>query len=849
MSVVAAPSLPPLPVDEVLPQLAAALAGGGSAILSAPPGSGKTTRAPLALLNAPWLAGRKILLLEPRRLAARAAARFMARSLGEAVGDTVGFRVRLERQVSRRTRVEVLTEGILTRRLQQDPDLEGVGLVIFDEFHERSLQADLGLALCLDIRQGLREELRLLVMSATLELEPLRALLGDAALVTAAGRSYPVETLYDPGPAEQPAARAVVRGVLRALREREGDLLAFLPGMGEIRAAESLLRERLEDTEILVRPLYGDLDSAAQDSAIRPDPGGRRRVVLATSIAESSLTIEGVSLVVDAGWSRLPRFDPNTGLTRLTTLRVSRAAAEQRRGRAGRLGPGVCYRLWPEALTLNPHGGAEILQADLAPLLLELALWGVDEPSELNWLDAPPAGAVAQARELLQRLEALDPKGRITPLGRRMAALPLHPRLAHMLLRAGGSGVLSRAADLAALLSERDIFRRGRDGLRSHDLEQRLAALADWRKPGKNTAYPVDATACRRVDRVSRQLRSLAGLERERGEGEDVSVGALVALAYPERVAQRRAASGGSYLLANGRGAKLAEEDPLAGSPYLAVAAMDAGVREGRIFLAARLDRAELEALFGERITESEQVRWDAGRRAVSARRELRLDALVLERKPLPRPAPERLLAALLEGIRREGVGSLPWSQSARDLQARMLCLRRWEPEGGWPDLSDQVLLRDLERWLGPWLDGVTGIAQLGRLNLASILRQGLGWERQRLLDELAPERIAVPSGSRRALSYTPGEPPVLAVKLQEMFGQRDTPRVCRGRVPVTLHLLSPARRPLQITQDLAGFWDRTYAEVRKEMKGRYPKHYWPEDPVTAVATARVRPKSQAIRP
>ncbi len=848
MNAVAAPALPRLPVDEALPQLAATLAGGGNAILSAPPGSGKTTRVPLALLDEPWLAGGKILLLEPRRLAARAAARFMAHSLGEAVGDTVGFRVRMERQVSQRTRVEVLTEGMLTRRLQRDPELAGVGLVIFDEFHERSLQADMGLALCLDTRQGLREDLRLLVMSATLELEPLCGLLGDAALVTAAGRSYPVETLYDPGPAELPAAQMAVRGALRALREREGDLLVFLPGMGEIRSAESLLRERLEGTQILIRPLYGDLDSAAQDSAIRPDPQGRRRVVLATSIAESSLTIEGVSLVVDTGWSRLPRFDPNTGLTRLTTLRVSRAAAEQRRGRAGRLGPGVCYRLWSEALTLNPHGGAEILQADLAPLLLEIALWGVDEPAGLSWLDAPPAGAMAQARKLLQRLEALDRNRRITPLGRRMAALPLHPRLAHMLLRAGGPRGLSRAADLAALLSERDIFQRGRDGLRSHDLEERLAALADWRKPGKNTAYPLNTAACRRVDRVSRQLRSLAGLNREQGGEENISIGALVASAYPERVAQRRGASGGSYLLANGRGATLAEEDPLAGSPYLAVAAMDAGVREGRIFLAARLEPEQLESLFGERITESDHVRWDAGRRMVSARRELRLDALVLERKPLPRPVPERLLAVLLEGIRREGADALSWSQSARDLQARMLCLRHWEPEEGWPDLSDQILLRDLEQWLAPWLDGVTGIAQLGRLDLASILRQDLGWERQQLLDELVPERIAVPSGSRRSLSYVPGEPPVLAVKLQEMFGQRDTPRVCRGRVPVTLHLLSPARRPLQITQDLAGFWDRTYAEVRKEMKGRYPKHYWPEDPVTAVATARVRPKSQAIK-
>lgn len=832
-----------LPVDQALPELRAGLAT-GNAILSAPPGSGKTTRVPLALRNEPWLAGRKILMLEPRRLAARAAARFMAESLGEPVGETVGYRVRLDSRVSGRTRIEVVTEGVLTRRLQQDPELDGVGLVVFDEFHERSLQADLGLALCLDVQQELREDLRLLLMSATLEFEPLRRLLGNVSKVQAGGRSFPVDTHYDPGPADETSVRAALRGVLRALREQDGDVLTFLPGMGEIRRTEALLRERLDGMGLQLCPLYGDLDSKAQDRAIRPDPDGRRRVVLATSIAETSLTIEGVRVVVDAGWSRLPRFDPNSGLTRLATMRVSQAAADQRRGRAGRLGPGVCYRMWSESLTLNPHATAEIRQADLAPLLLELALWGVDDPAALSWIDAPPAGAMAQARDLLQRLEALDLNSRVTATGRCMAGLPVHPRLAHMLMRASGTAGLSHAADLAALLSERDIFRRNSDDFSSRDLEHRLTALAAWRRSGKRCAYPVDTHACQRVEKVSRQLKSLAERIGTGTRASNLSTGSLVALAYPERVAQRRSTSAASYLLANGRGVVLADEDPLAGSPFLAVAAMDAGRREGRVFLAAHIELAELDALFADRISDCEQVDWDPIRRVVAARRESRLDALVLKRSALPRPPSERLLVPLLKGIRQEGIACLPWSRGARGLQARVACVRHWDPDGSWPDYSDPALLHALDEWLAPWLDGVSGIAQLGGLNLADILKQCLGWEQLQLLDELVPERIRVPSGSHRTLQYTPGAPPVLAVKLQEMFGRQDTPCICRGRVPVVLHLLSPAQRPVQVTRDLAGFWDRTYAEVRKELKGRYPKHYWPEDPLAALATARVRPKS-----
>ncbi len=836
------PDKPGLPVEEALPQLAGALSARRDAILCAPPGSGKTTRVPLALMNQPWLKGRSILMLEPRRLAARAAARYMATVLGEPVGQRVGYRVRMDSRVSARTRVEVLTEGVLTRRLQQDPELEGVGLVIFDEFHERSLQGDLGLALCLDVQSALRDDLRLLVMSATLDERPLLKLLGDAQLVQAEGRSHPVQTIHDPGPGDRSIAAEAVRGTMRALEEQAGDLLVFLPGVGEIRQAERLLRERLgQDGSTLICPLYGDLDGDAQDRAIQPDPRGRRRVVLSTAIAETSLTIEGVGVVVDSGWSRLPRFDPNSGLTRLETERVSLAAADQRRGRAGRLGPGSCYRLWPESRVLQPHRLPQICQADLAPLVLELALWGVEDAGGLSWLDPPPPGPLAQARDLLERLEALDAAGRITALGRRMAALPAHPRLAHMLLRAAGRGAAGQAADLAALLSEKDIFPRRPGESPSRDLEDRLAALERWRCDRRGHHAGVDAGACRRVDKVSGQLLGLLGDAAAARRRPELTVGQLVALAYPDRVAQRRSAGGG-FRLANGRGALLDAHDSLAVADWLAVAAMDAGLRDGRVFLAARLSLEELSALYHDRIRTRDCVVWDTGRKAVTASRDRCLDALVLESRALPDPPQQLVSATLLEGIRRTGAHCLPWSAEARDLQARVLCLREWDSEGGWSDLSDQALMDTLEDWLLPWLDGASSLEHLRRLDLAAVLRQSLGWPRQQALDALAPQRLRVPSGALRPLQYRPGEPPVLAVRLQEMFGLRETPSVNGGRVAVLLHLLSPARRPLQVTQDLAGFWDRTYAEVRKEMKGRYPKHYWPEDPRAAVPTARVRP-------
>jgi ATP-dependent helicase HrpB len=830
-----------LPVDAALPALASALNQAGVAVLSAPPGSGKTTRVPLALLGADWLRGRTILMLEPRRLAARAAARFMARGLGQALGDDVGYRVRLDSRVSVRTRIEVVTEGILIRRLQNDPGLEGVGLVIFDEFHERGLDADLGLAFCLDVREALRNDLRLLIMSATLDVEGLRSLFGELPVVRAGGAVHPVEVLYAPGPAREPPARAALRGVLRALREGPGDVLAFLPGAAEIRRAEALLRERVEDEGIVVRPLYGDLPGPEQDLCLEPDAGGRRRVVLATAIAETSLTIEGVSRVVDTGWSRTPRFDPGSGLTRLVTQRVSRASADQRCGRAGRLGPGVCYRLWPEALTLAPRAAPEILQADLAPLVLETALWGVTDPGRLAWLDSPPAPAVEQALALLQRLEALDGKGQITVLGRRMAGLPLHPRLGHVLLRACNGEDRQRAADLVALLSERDVFHFRPGEVETRDLEPRLNALAAVRR-GAAPPGAADAAACRRVARIGDELRRLVG-QRTGGHSQSgLSTGALTALAYPDRLAQRRAGGAGAFRLANGRGVRIEAEDPLARADFLAIAAMDAGERNGRVFLASAIDRVEIESLFSERIRNEDRVEWSPQRQAVVARRETCLDALVLARRILPRPSEEQLLPVLLDGIRALGADCLPWTPRARLLQARVMCLRQWDPKGAWPDLADAALLSGLERWLAPWLPGIGSIEQLGKVDLAAVLEQNLDGPQRRRLAQLAPERIRVPSGAERPLRYVSGESPVLAVRLQEMFGQRDTPRVCDGRIPVTLHLLSPARRPLQITQDLAGFWDRTYAQVRKEMRGRYPKHYWPDDPRQAVATARVRP-------
>ncbi len=888
-------SPPDLPIREVLPELREVLGGvvgdgrlkpalqpalqppvrrgpplGWSAVLAAPPGSGKTTLVPLALLGEPWLAGRSILVSEPRRLAARAAAARMAELLGERVGETVGYRVRFDQRVSARTRIEVVTEGILLRRLQGDPALEGVGLVMLDEAHERSLLLDLSLALVLDVQSGLREDLRLLLSSATLDTAAAARVLGGAPVVSGGGRSFPVEVSYLAREPTRPVPDTVSEAVRRALAARAGDVLAFLPGGGEIRATADRLAD-LRDVEVV--PLYGDLPGEAQDRALRPSGEGRRRVVLATPIAETSLTIEGVRVVVDSGLARRPRFDPASGLTRLETFRVSRASADQRAGRAGRLGPGVAYRLWTEATQrgLLAYTPPEVLEADLATLALELAQWGVTDPAALRWVDPPPAGAFAQARDLLVSLGALDPAGRVTAAGRRMAGLPFHPRLARMLLEAAPAGAGPLGADLAALLSERDVLRGGGPG-RAADVADRIEALHRWRRNGDAGARALgaDPAACARVDRAARQARQLVGAGGEdaggrerpedlrgkgtsgRGEGEPSAVrlgrtgpGLLLALAYPDRIGQRQGADGSRYRLASGRGVRLPEGDPLAREEYLVAASIEAGTADGRVFLAAALDQHGLAAASAGRRETVEVVEWDDREGAVVARVEERLGALLLSTRPLDRADPVRVGVALLDGVRRRGLAVLPWTDAAREFRARVLSLRAWRPADAWPDLSDAALSATLGEWLAPWLAGMTRLEHLQRLDLVAVLQSPLqaavagDWRRR--LEEGAPTHVQVPSGARRRLAYAPGEPPVLAVKLQEMFGLADTPRVCWGEVPVTLHLLSPAGRPMQVTRDLRSFWERTYPEVRRELRGRYPKHPWPDDPWRAVPTAGVK--------
>ena len=842
-----------LPIYEVLPELRVQLASRKAIVLSAPPGSGKTTVAPLALLAEPWLAGQTILMLEPRRLAARLAAAFMARQLGEEVGQTVGYRVRFEAKVSSTTRVEVITEGVFTRRLQDDPELAGVGLVIFDEFHERSLQGDLALAFCLDVMDGLRDDLKLLIMSATLNTVAVSRLLDNAPVVMGAGQTYPVGVeycragqLFNPQPRE--IAKQVAATIHKAMVEQPGDILAFLPGAAEIRHTQALLITALQSTEIAIHPLYGDLSLAAQTAAVQPDPKGRRRIILATPIAETSITIEGIHTVVDSGWKRTPQFNPNSGLSRLTTQRISLAAATQRTGRAGRLGPGHCYRLWSqgEEHGLRPFDLPEILAADLSQLVLDLASWGVTSPEALRWLDPPPAAHFAQAQSVLHILGALDQQGHITSLGRKMAELSVHPRLGHMLLAAARYGVTAMACDLAALLSERDII-KGRD--RSADIEDRLHVLAAFRTAGRAAAQPLDADtdACRRVVQASRQLREHLPRPARNKTGDPevltATVGELLALAFPDRIAQRRDGGRGQYKLASGRGAVLPVHDRLAAHEYLAVAELDAGKIEGRIFLAAPLAKESLPALFAPQLQWEEKVFWEEQGGSVKAQRVLRLGEIVLETISLTNPSVEAVLDALLSGIRSRGFAVLSWNDKARELQARLESMRFWQPQAGWPDVSDTWLMANLDLWLAPYLFGMRSAEHLKKLDFFTLLATRLDWQQQSRLDREAPTHLTVPSGSRVRLRYTPGEPPVLAVRLQEMFGLADTPRVGNNMVPVLLHLLSPAQRPMQITQDLRGFWGGAYHEVKKELRGRYPKHHWPDDPWQAQPTNRIKPR------
>lgn len=830
-----------LPIEEVLPALRETLARQSAVVLQAPPGAGKTTGVPLALLKEDWLAGGRIVMLEPRRLAARAAARRMSETIGERVGDTIGFRVRGDTRVSTRTRIEVVTEGVLTRMLHADAALDGVGLLVFDEFHERSLHGDVGLALALLTQELLRPELRLLVMSATLDCAAVSTLLGGAPIVTSEGRSFPVTVRHLARREGQHIEDAVASAVRGAVDRDEGSVLAFLPGAGEIRRTAERLGSAPLPRDVHVLPLYGDLAAAAQDAAIRPSAPGERKVVLATSIAETSLTIDGIRVVIDGGLARVPRFAPRIGMTRLETVRVSRASADQRCGRAGRTAPGVCYRLWraEEHSHLLERSTPEILEADLAPLALDLAQFGIRDPVVLRWLDLPPTAALAQACELLRLLNALDAEDRITAHGRRMAALGLHPRLAHMVLRAHELGRGATACVVAALLEERDIMRRGSA---VHDADLRLRVSLVVETPDARQA--VDRDAVRRVREQSRKLGALLGV-RAREPADPDAVGWVLALAYPDRIAQRRSGTGTRFLLRNGRGAALADAGSLAGAAFLTIAELDGQLPQSRIFLAAPVEWTDVERLYADQITTDDVVEWDASVGTVAAVRRERLGAIVLREVPLRTVDDESVARTIMSALRRAEGLALRWSDGARQLRERLAFLREWDPS--WPDVSDAALDRSMEQWLLPRLIGLRRRSEVEALDLGSILLETLDWRQRQVLDELAPTHVVVPTGSRIRVDYGDPRAPVLAVRFQELFGLAETPRIGGGQVPLTLHLLSPARRPVQVTQDLAGFWRSSYFDVRKELRGRYPKHAWPEDPLTAPATRH--PKRHADAP
>jgi ATP-dependent helicase HrpB len=840
----------PLPIDPVLPELWAALEAHGQAVLQAPPGAGKTTRVPLHLL-ACGQAGR-ILMLEPRRIAARAAADRLAAGLGEPLGRSVGYRIRGDSVPG--ARIEVVTEGVLTRMLQSDAELPGVGCLIFDEFHERALQADLGLALALEVRAALRPDLRLLVMSATLDAAPVAALLGGAPLVTAEGRAHPVETIWlerpwaRPGPGGPRFEAAAADLVRRALAETEGGVLVFLPGQAEIGRVAAALAPGLPP-EASLQPLHGGLPLVAQRAALAPAPAGRRKLVLATAIAETSLTIPDVRVVVDAGRARRARFDPASGMSRLVTERVTRAEADQRRGRAGRVGPGRCYRLW----TRGEEGGMaafappEIASADLAGLALDLALWGAPEPAALGFLTPPPAPALAEARALLAELGALDAAGRATPHGRRLAALPLHPRLGHMLATAADRGAGARAADLAALLQARDPV-RGAAGRAPVDAALRLAALRDPRAAEADHPVAVDRGALEPIRAEARRLRALAGpgVGQEPGPSRrdqaaaELSTGALLSLAYPDRIGQRRSGASPRYLLSGGKGAVLPEADPLAGAAVLVAADLDGDPREAVIRLAAPLTEAEIRDLQADRLVPSRVCAWSRRARAVEARERLSLGALVLEDRPWTDAPPDAVVAAVLEGLRELGPEALPWTPPLRRLAARAEWLRaRGE---ALPDFSPAGLMEALEDWLAPFLAGVTRAEHFPRIELAAALDARLGHDGRARLDRLAPPEIVAPTGARLPIDYAAAAPTV-SVRLQEMFGLTLHPTVGPDRAPVLLELLSPAHRPVQTTADLPGFWASSYADVRRDLRGRYPRHPWPEDPATAAPTRHAKPR------
>jgi len=813
----------PLPIDEALPRLTSALATNNRSVLVAQPGAGKTTRVPLVLLDEPWAKDMKILVLEPRRLAARAAAVRMASILGEQVGDTVGLRVRFGSKVSKRTRIEVVTEGVFTRLILDDPSLAGVAAVLFDEFHERSLDADLGLALVRDAQQGLRDDLKILVMSATLDGARVAALLGNAPVIESQGRGFPVETRYLGRDARVPIERQVADAAEHALRADSGSLLVFLPGAAEIRRTETLLKERVRKANVDIVALFGALDASEQDRAISPAPPGHRKVVLATSIAETSLTIERIRVVIDSGLSRVPRYEPDIGLTRLQTVRVSRAAADQRRGRAGRTEPGVCYRLWDEPQTgsLEPYTRPEILSADLSSFVLDLAQWGAVDPGELAFLDPPPRAALNEARALLGDLGALDAQGRVTEEGRKLRALPLPPRLARMVVDAAAEGAGAQAAAIAALLTER--------GLGGDDLDL-CRRLDQFRRDSSRRGEDARAMVKRWADAV------------DGNGGGKLSVGSILALAYPDRIAKSRGGRSGAFLLANGRGGLVDPASALACETFLAVAELTGAAGASRILLAAPLTRAEIEARFADRIEEREAVTFDTDSASLRARRSRRLGVLVLAEQLKPVAPNAENAKQLAEGIAALGIDKLPWSKAQMQLRNRVSFLRRSEGDE-WPDLSDNTLARTVAEWLAPFLTGKTALAQIGADDLAAALDALIPWNLRRRLDAEAPTHFTASTGSAVPIDYDAEQGPTISIRVQELFGLATHPSIAGGRVPLVIELLSPAHRPVQVTRDLPGFWRGSYKDVKTEMRGRYPKHPWPDDPLSAPATRRAKPR------
>jgi ATP-dependent helicase HrpB len=816
----------PLPIDAVLHELSRTLAGHTAAVLVAPPGAGKTTRVPLALLDEPWLKGRKIIVLEPRRIAARASAERMAKTLGERAGDTVGYRVRFGSKVSRATRIEVVTEGIFSRQILDDPELSGVAAVLFDEFHERSLDADLGLALARDVQVGLREDLRILVMSATLDGARVARLLGDAPVISSEGRAFPVDTRYLGRKADAPLERQMADAIAMALRADPGSVLAFLPGAAEIRRTQSFLGDRVDDASVEIVPLFGGLDAAVQDRAIQPAPKGHRKVVLATSIAETSLTIEGVRIVVDSGMARVPRYEPDIGLTRLETVRASRAAVDQRRGRAGRTEPGVCYRLWdePQTASLPAYTQPEILSADLSSLVLDLAQWGVSDPDTLAFLDPPPAPALKEAKSLLRELGALDADGRITAEGNSLRALALPPRLARMIVDSHRAGAGEQAADIAAILTERGL---GGDGV---DLDVRLD---QFRRDRSQRAASARSLAHRWAQQV-------AATEGPVSEDTSPSTGVMLAFAFPDRVAKNR--GNGSFVLANGRGAAVEQTSALARAPYIAVAELTGTAAQGRILLAAPITQGEIELRFAGQIESADEISFDRGAMALRARRRKTLHAITLSEAPMALQPSAETARVLADGLAAVGLDKLPWSKPLKQWRDRVMFLRKAEGEG-WPDLSDDALAAQREAWLLPALYDKTALKDFSSGDLSEALMGLLPWELRSRLEREAPTHFEAPTGTMLAIDYEAEQGPTIAVRLQELFGLNTHPSIAKGAVPLVLELLSPAHRPVQVTRDLPGFWRGSYAAVRSDLRGRYPRHPWPEDPSSAMPTRRVKPR------